>query len=317
MREEHPSVSVCTIAFNHAHCIQDCIKGVQNQSYAGQIQHVIADDCSTDSTWERIRAATKIQNRVHYRLIRNPENQGPEKNFIEAVQACQGDFIALCEGDDFWIEETKLERQIRILEKYPEAAMTTHECYKIHFPPGKFRSYKRVVKMIFWDTLTYGLRGTFDLARAAFAGPDLFWAKERAHLEGRRKMLYSLEDYSNRRWIQPFCSILMRRDVADALVSVLQESKGGHQAALLLGCIFGGIRHIRTPMAVKRDQQSSITLNELLKSENRQRDRDPTKNNERKRYEALMKYATADQRCVLKKMINDSLAQISGKMEKN
>ena len=303
MKEGLPKISVCTISFNHAHCIRDCINGVRTQKYGGEVQHVISDDKSTDQTAKVIEESIREKSSVTYKIINQPENVGMNQNLIDALSACDGEFIALCEGDDYWVHPAKLSRQVSQLMKNTEIAMATHECYRIYYPPKKFRSLRRAAKMVYWDTKTYGLAGFFELLKARIRGRERFWAKDRCRLEADRKDIYQLADLLNGVWIQPFCSILMRKKIVEPFIESLRLSEGGHQLALLLGGVFGGINHDRRPMAVKRDQKSSVTLDEARKARSLKRNANIETNNYLKRYRSILKYADSHQSDMIEQRI--------------
>lgn len=111
-------VSVAIITYNHEEYIEDAIKSVLTQECDYSIELIISDDCSKDSTESAIRNA--IQNNPNNYIIkyfRQPINLGMHNNFLFAINQCQGKYLAFCEGDDFWINEHKLQKQIDYLEK--------------------------------------------------------------------------------------------------------------------------------------------------------------------------------------------------------
>lgn len=307
MTQIQPNVSVCTIAFNHAHCVTDCIKGVQEQDYDGSIQHVIADDKSTDRTRHAIRNAIETNSNINYDVIEQDYNVGMNKNLIDALAACDGDIIALCEGDDFWIDPTKLRRQVRVLQESPNIPMATHDCYRIYYPPERHRTLRRAVKMFYWDARVYGPSGIFSLLASIAKGKEDFWSKDRCKLEHQRRRTYHLEHFVAGTWIQPFCSIVMRRQLVTPLIDCLRSSDGGHQLALLLGAIFGGIIHDRRPMAVKRDQQSSVTLDSTRRARVKVLNQSIKTNNRIKRYRSILAYCNAEQQQIVHRMIDEHL----------
>jgi len=286
MTDIWPNVSVCTILFNHAHCVTDCIKGVQQQVYDGKIQHVIADDKSTDETRQVVRNSVDANSPVDYRIIEQDSNVGMNQNLIDALSACNGDYIALCEGDDFWIDPNKIRRQVCELERSPDIPMSTHDCYRIYHPSEKHRTLRRGLKMFYWDARAYGPYGVINLLASLAKGKQEFWSKDRCKLEYRRRRRYHLKHFIAGSWIQPFCSILMRRQLAKPLIECLRLSEGGHQLTLLLGAIFGGIIHDRRPMAKIRILNQSFETNNRIK-----------------RYKSILAYCNTDQEQMVHRMI--------------
>ena len=110
-----PLVSVCMITYNHESFIAQAIEGVMMQKSNFDYQLVIGDDYSTDKT--RIiceKYANKYNDKII--LLHSSENIGMMPNFIKTLQACTGKYIALCEGDDYWIDPLKLQKQVDLLE---------------------------------------------------------------------------------------------------------------------------------------------------------------------------------------------------------
>jgi glycosyltransferase involved in cell wall biosynthesis len=122
--ESKPLVSVCMIAFNHERFIEEAIDGVLSQRVSFPIELVIGDDRSTDDT-KRICEEYKKQH-PFIRLLDRPHNLGMQRNFMETLRSCQGKYIALCEGDDFWTDPDKLEEQVAFLETHQDFAVCHH-----------------------------------------------------------------------------------------------------------------------------------------------------------------------------------------------
>lgn len=112
---ENPLVSVCIITFNHQDYIKECIEGalIQNTNFPFEI--VIGDDASDDLT-ESICTSyyEDFPNKIKY--FRNEINVGMNRNWVETILRCDGKYIALCEGDDYWTDPFKLQKQVDVLE---------------------------------------------------------------------------------------------------------------------------------------------------------------------------------------------------------
>lgn len=119
------SISVIMITYGHENYIRQAIEGVLMQEGDFELELIIANDCSPDNTDYIINDI--IQNHPQGKWItyhKHPKNLGMMPNFIFALQQAQGEYIALCEGDDYWIDSLKLQKQARFLEK--------NEKYVIH-----------------------------------------------------------------------------------------------------------------------------------------------------------------------------------------
>ncbi len=117
-----PLVSICMITFNHEAYVTAAIGGVLSQQTSFPIELVIGEDCSSDRTRE-ICAQYEQSNPAIVRVLRNRRNLGVAANFIQTFQACRGKYIALCEGDDFWVDPQKLCKQVEVLESNPAYSM--------------------------------------------------------------------------------------------------------------------------------------------------------------------------------------------------
>lgn len=123
----NPLVSIKCMTYNHENYIAQCIDGFLMQKTNFPFEILIHDDCSTDKTESIVRDyETKFSKII--KGIYETENQwqkgcGAHHTKIDA--AIKGKYIAICEGDDYWIDENKLQMQVDFLENNPEYGM----CY--------------------------------------------------------------------------------------------------------------------------------------------------------------------------------------------
>jgi glycosyltransferase involved in cell wall biosynthesis len=123
-----PLVSICSITYNHAPYIRQCLDGFLMQKTTFPVEILIHDDASTDGTEEIIR-----EYKVKYPHIIKPlyevENQwikGRRGSAVFNFPRAQGKYIALCEGDDYWTDPFKLQKQVEFLENNPEYSICFH-----------------------------------------------------------------------------------------------------------------------------------------------------------------------------------------------
>mgnify|MGYP003291856894 CR=1 FL=1 len=122
-----PLLSIVTITYNHEPYIRKCIEGVLIQQVNFPIEFIIAEDCSTDGTLAICKEyAIKYPNLIQ--LITSENNVGAIANERRAMKAAKGKYIAFCEGDDYWTDPLKLQRQIDFLEENPKYSVTFHRC---------------------------------------------------------------------------------------------------------------------------------------------------------------------------------------------
>jgi glycosyltransferase involved in cell wall biosynthesis len=125
MEEKQYKVSVLMLTFNQEKYVNEAIKGVMNQETEFTFQLVIGDDCSTDQT---LQICKKWQGRYPSRIVilENERNKGLQQNFIRTYNACNCVYMAICEGDDYWIDKHKLQRQVKFLDLHPDFSTCIH-----------------------------------------------------------------------------------------------------------------------------------------------------------------------------------------------
>lgn len=122
-----PLLSIVTITYNHEPYIRKCIEGVLMQQVNFPIEFILAEDCSTDGTLAICKEyATKYPNLIQ--LITSENNVGAIANERRAMKAAKGRYIAFCEGDDYWTDPLKLQKQVDFLEEHLDYSVTFHRC---------------------------------------------------------------------------------------------------------------------------------------------------------------------------------------------
>ncbi len=125
---EKKSVVVWMCTYNHVDFISEAIESVLNQKTDFPFSLVILDDCSTDGTREVcLNYASKYSNII--RLILPSKNTNGRAVVDELYPACLNSgarYIALCEGDDYWTDQYKLQKQVDVLEMSPNCSGCAH-----------------------------------------------------------------------------------------------------------------------------------------------------------------------------------------------
>ncbi len=120
-----PKVSIVSISYNQEKYIAKTLESFVMQQSDFGFEVVIADDCSTDKTAEIIKEyATKYP--AIFKPILRKKNVGILNNLFDAMRQAKGQYIALCEGDDYWTDDKKLQLQANFLDKNPEYALCFH-----------------------------------------------------------------------------------------------------------------------------------------------------------------------------------------------
>lgn len=110
------------ITYNHEAYIEQAIESVINQHTNFEYELVIGEDFSKDSTREICKNLAKEHPKI-IKLIPADRNLGMINNFIATLQHCSGKYLAFCDGDDFWTDSLKLQKQIDFLENNPDYGM--------------------------------------------------------------------------------------------------------------------------------------------------------------------------------------------------
>ena len=120
-----PLVSVSMITYNHGKYIEEAINGVLMQETDFDVELVISNDNSPDQTDAIIQRIIKEHPKGYWiNYIKHEKNLGMMPNLIDNYKQCTGEYIAICEGDDYWTDPKKLQQQVAFLENNPEYVIT-------------------------------------------------------------------------------------------------------------------------------------------------------------------------------------------------
>lgn len=149
---EQPKVIIRCLVYNHEPYLRDCLEGFVMQKTNFPFKAVVHDDCSTDGS-----AAIILEYAEKYPHIIEPiyetENQyskrdGSLRRVMDAASLGRSPYIAYCEGDDYWIDPFKLQKQVDYMDAHPECTLiATHA--KILFQ-DEFLDEKEIKQMGWW-----------------------------------------------------------------------------------------------------------------------------------------------------------------------
>ena len=122
---QEPLVSICCITYNQEEYIADTIEGFLLQETKYPVEILIGDDCSQDRTAQIARDYQEKHPELIQVLV-NEKNIKGRRNLINLIRQARGKYIAMCEGDDYWTDPGKLDRQVGFLEEHPACAMCFH-----------------------------------------------------------------------------------------------------------------------------------------------------------------------------------------------
>ncbi len=126
MPDRNPLVSICCLTFNHEEHIAECLNGFVSQKTGFEFEILVHDDASTDSTASIVREYERKHPEL-FRCTYQTENQFEKQNVLVnlLIPQSKGKYIALCEGDDYWTDTTKLQQQVNALESDSEIQLST------------------------------------------------------------------------------------------------------------------------------------------------------------------------------------------------
>lgn len=134
-----PLLSVCITTYQHAGLIQKCLDSVLMQQTDFPFEIIIGEDDSSDGTREiceeyakkhtdRIRLFLRSRKDVIY-LNGTPSNRF---NYTENLKAVRGGYVAFCDGDDYWTDKSKLQRQVDLFRSDSRLTFVFHKAHKIN-----------------------------------------------------------------------------------------------------------------------------------------------------------------------------------------
>lgn len=145
-------VSVVVITYNQEAYIKQALDSILMQKRDFELEILVGDDCSTDSTPEIVAEYARKYPGIIKASLRT-RNLGATRNSYELFVAAKGDYIAILEGDDYWIDDNKLMKQVDFLEKNPEYAAC---CCEFHYVNDKgqplFEERQKILRGQLYDT---------------------------------------------------------------------------------------------------------------------------------------------------------------------
>jgi glycosyltransferase involved in cell wall biosynthesis len=207
-------LSVVMITYNHEQYIAQAIESILAQNVNFEYEIVIGEDYSTDGTRAVVMAFhRRYPDRI--RLLLRDQNVGAMRNFVETIETCHGEYLALLEGDDYWIATDKLQKQIAFLDAHPEFAICC----------GRARAL--------YEAGTQNLDTKWDVYPERPAGP------------------YTIEDILKSNFVVP-CTAVLRRKLVPPFPEWFFEMKLGDWPLFAMAARFGTIELMDEIVAMYR-----------------------------------------------------------------
>jgi glycosyltransferase involved in cell wall biosynthesis len=225
-----PLVSIVCTTYNHEKYIREALDGFLIQQTTFPIEIIVHDDASTDNTVSILKQYEK--NYPHlFRNIYQIENQYSKNVDIWSylfTYKCRGKYIAICEGDDYWTDFLKLQKQIDFLENHSNYSMCFHNALKLYNETGVIKKFNKT----------------------SLKSRDL-----------------SLRDVVHN-WLVPTASIVGRTEFMRYNPDWLCRIYSGDYSLILKLHIQGSIYYINEIMSVYRISQTGSSMTALMKGKN-------------------------------------------------
>ena len=193
-------LSVIFITYNHERYVERALRSVLSQVTDFPFEVVIGEDCSTDATREIIERVIKeysdysgeeemIWSKDRIRFVPREHNTGrPTLNVYETTKLCRGEYLAYLEGDDYWTDDHKLQKQVDFLEAHSAYIACTHSCVMVDENGDRITDPEtlQVGELYEWN-------GRFTFEDFKYAGK---WAGHYATLVSRNIYLAEKYDYT-------------------------------------------------------------------------------------------------------------------------
>ncbi|MBG24875.1 MULTISPECIES: glycosyltransferase family 2 protein [Croceibacter] len=226
------TVSVIMTTYKHEDYIESAINGILMQVCNFNFELIIADDHSPDATQEIVQKIIKKHPKGYLiKYQRHKKNKGLISNFKWCLEQSNAKYIALCEGDDYWISSDKLQKQINVLDKNPDINICSHPSLCL---------YGTTIKNI-----GYGFHGK------------------------RSRIIRADKVIKNYASTAPFQSIVFRRGQIDEFSSLTDGLLGVHSTVQIFYAIPNGLYYLSEIMSVYRVESSSSISKELFKSDDK------------------------------------------------
>jgi glycosyltransferase involved in cell wall biosynthesis/SAM-dependent methyltransferase len=224
---EKPLISIACVAYNHEKYIAQAVEGFLMQEINFLVEIIIHDDASTDNTAKIVAEFAQKYPALIYPIFQ-AVNQYSQKRkpFIDFIfPKCRGKYIAVCEGDDYWTDPNKLQKQIDFLESNPEYVICFHNAQVMFDDP-------REKIMLYSDFPWNGI--------------------------DRKRDVYTIEDLI----ATPLCptaSVIFRKPANFNLPDWFYKVPSGDMALQTLLCGDGKVKYFDECWAVYRKHSAGIT----------------------------------------------------------
>lgn len=143
-----PLVSIRCITYNHEKYIRDALEGFVMQKTNFKFEAIVHDDASTDNTAAIIREYAEKYPDIIKPIFETENQYSKHDGSLTRIvnTACKGKYIAYCEGDDYWTDPNKLQKQVDLMESNPNCTLCYHACKNIYEDENIYYPFGETVK---------------------------------------------------------------------------------------------------------------------------------------------------------------------------
>lgn len=131
-----PVVTVIIVTYNHEAFIEQAVRGVLDQQTEFGVELIVTEDCSTDGTVAVIERMSETLG-TPINLLRSKTNLNTMEVVHRALAVGRGEFFAIMDGDDYWTDGSKLQKQVDVMRADPGIAMTFHDVAELNDATGE------------------------------------------------------------------------------------------------------------------------------------------------------------------------------------
>jgi glycosyltransferase involved in cell wall biosynthesis len=128
---EEVKLSICTVTYNQKDYIAQTLDSFLMQKTNFKFQVIVGDDCSTDGTREIIKEYAEKYPDIIKPILRG-KNIGAYNNSMDVYSRVMTEYIAICDGDDYWCDEYKLQKQVDFMDAHPEYTLCYHPAKMVY-----------------------------------------------------------------------------------------------------------------------------------------------------------------------------------------
>lgn len=185
-REKNIKVSVLCLTYNQKDYIGDCLRGFISQNTDFDFEILVHDDASTDGTTEIVMEYVEKYPNIVIPFFEEENQYSKGIQISQEILAhhVRGEYVAICEGDDYWCDNLKLQNQVDFLEMNPDYSACTHDSFILNCRNNEMRVYREekadldvdIADIISWRNRVF-LTSSVMIRSNLLKRDSTFWAK--------------------------------------------------------------------------------------------------------------------------------------------